>query len=86
MDYDPYNYLGISIFRTDTKYDNLFYSHELQFFMSEEFVSISDKESGVQYQKEGSSPEDLTLLREKISEIVELIFRFNNAMSNGGFH
>ena len=54
--------------------------------MSEEFVSISDKESGVQYQKEGSSPEDLTLFREKISEIVELIFRFNNAISNGGFH
>ena len=86
MDYDPYNYLGVSIFRTDTKYDNLFYSHELQFFMSEEFVSISDKESGIQYQKEGSSPEDLTLFREKISEIVELIFRFNNAISNGGFH
>lgn len=85
IDYITDRYMGVSIFRTQTKYDNLFYSHETQFYMTSDFVTVSQEEDGIKFKADDISNEDQQLFMKKVKEVVILIYNYNIINNNGGF-
>lgn len=85
IDYITDRYMGVSIFRTQTKYDNLFYSHETQFYMTSDFVTVSQEEDGIKFKADDISDEDQQLFMKKVKEVVILIYNYNIINNNGGF-
>lgn len=77
--------MGVSIFRTQTKYDNLFYSHETQFYMTSDFVTVSQEEDGIKFKADDITDEDQQLFMKKVKEVVILIYNYNIINNNGGF-
>lgn len=81
VDYDPTLYIGTSVFRTKTKFDNIFYSHEYGIYFTDEFCSMGIDEPKVV----NGSKEDFELYNEHLKLMIDKIIYFDNINKQGGF-
>ncbi len=81
IDYDENNYLGTSIFKTNSNYDNIFYSHELGFYMTDKIISSSYE--SIEYNLLDQNQTDIYL--EYLQRVIKKIYDFDTKYKNGGF-
>lgn len=81
IDYDENNYLGTSIFKTSNNYDNIFYSHELGFYMTDKIISSSFEV--IEYNL--LDDDQINIYLDYLQIIIKKIYNFDNIYKNGGF-
>lgn len=79
IEYSTSNYTGLSIFEDESKYDNIFYSHELKFYMTDDFTALSKEE--IVYSS-NDSEEDLASFTEKLELLMEKIYNIDTILIN----
>lgn len=79
ISYSTSDYTGKSIFSTETKYDNIFYSHELKFYMVDDITAIS-KDDIVYSSNDDES--DLALFKEKVEELILTIYNMDTILKS----
>lgn len=73
-DYNPNCYVGTSIFRTTSKFDNMFYSHELGFYMS---TDLSATSSGVYGYDNNTTKEYKDEFEKQLQILIQKVYYFN---------
>lgn len=82
INYNPDRYFGTSIFNTETKYDNLFYSHEFGIYFNSDFTALS--QDNIKYSN-SDSKEDLNLFNKILEKSIEKVYTLSNLLLNDGF-
>lgn len=82
--FDESKYFGISIFRTKNKLDNLFYSHELGLYFTDELCAMGI--DSITYKKdENCEQKEIDDFNSKMEEVIQKVAYFDNVFKSGGF-
>lgn len=82
IEYQSGNYFGTSIFRTNSKYDNLFYSHELGIYLS---LDLGASSLGVYGYDNNTTDEEKALFEKTLEIVIQKIYYFDISYRNNEF-
>lgn len=82
IEYQSGNYFGTSIFRTNSKYDNLFYSHELGIYLS---LDLGASSLGVYGYDNNTTDEEKALFEKALEIVIQKIYYFDISYRNNEF-
>ena len=81
-EYNPNHYTGISVFRMKTDFDNIFYSHELGIYLSQDLTAIAQ---GAYKFDNDTTDEYKEKFEESLEILMQKVYYFDIIYKNGGF-